>query len=47
MRQSESNGALVLVLIVLALEAMGAGAYLVEKLQGSSAEFCRGYAICI
>jgi hypothetical protein len=47
MRQSERSGALVLALIVLALESLGASLYLVEKLRGSSDEFCRGYAICV
>lgn len=46
MRTTAGFGAAALVFIVLFLEAVGAGAYLVSRAHADPGDFCYGYAIC-
>jgi hypothetical protein len=46
MRPTAGYGALTLMLLVLALELLGAGAYVVSGAQATPNDFCFGYAVC-
>ena len=46
MRSTPSVGAVAVLVIVLVLEVVGAGAYVVASAHADPADFCHGYAIC-
>ncbi|WP_330083230.1 hypothetical protein [Methylocystis iwaonis] len=46
MRQTAGLGALLVVVLVLALELAGAGAYVVTSAHADPSDFCFGYALC-
>lgn len=46
MRQKAGYGVFGIVFIMLALELLGAGAYLVSSAHADPSDFCFGYAIC-
>jgi hypothetical protein len=46
MRPTAGYGALTLMLLVLALELLGAGAYVVSGARATPNDSCFGYAVC-